>query len=144
MAPIPPTLGNAPAEPGRSSTTKAVLIYDGDCAACRKQALWLMRLALSRAELEILPYRSGPRRARFPDLDAATCARAMQLALPDGRIVDGVDAAPELLSRIATWRWLPAALRSVHARAPARRVYGWMARRRMGLVCPRAGGRTAA
>jgi predicted DCC family thiol-disulfide oxidoreductase YuxK len=96
-----------------------------------------MRLALSRAELEILPYRSGPRRARFPDLEASTCARAMQLALPDGRIVAGVDAAPEILRRIAAWRWLPRALRPVDARATARRVYGWVARRRLGLVCPR-------
>ena len=115
-----------------------MLIYDGDCAACRQSALWLMRLALSRAELEILPYRSGPRRARFPDLRAETCARAMQLALPDGRVVEGVDAAPEILTRITVWRWLPAVLSALRAPALARRVYERMARKRMGLSCPLA------
>ena len=121
-----------------SRLPKAVLIYDGDCASCRKSALWVMRLALARAELEILPYRSGPRRTRFPDLEAETCARAMQLALPDGRIVEGVDAAPEILSRISVWRWLPAVLQALGLRALARRVYASMARRRLGLSCPLA------
>ena len=114
-----------------------MLVYDGDCAACRKNALWLMRLALSRGEIEILPYRSGPRRTRFPDLDAAACARAMHLALPDGRLLSGTDAAPEILDRISVWRWLPAILRGSGAHVTARRVYGGMARR-MGLCCPLA------
>jgi hypothetical protein len=69
----------------------AVLIYDGDCAMCRASALWLMRRALGSGadELEILPCRSPARRARFPAIDEAACLTAMQLVLPDGRVLSG-------------------------------------------------------
>src|SRR2546428_8826139 len=57
----------------------AVLIYDGECAMCRASALWLMRLAMSGGALEILPCRSAPRRARFPQISDEACMTAMQL-----------------------------------------------------------------
>jgi len=78
----------------------AVLVYDGECPMCRASALWVMRLALSGGALEILPCRSEPRRARFPQISDTACMEAMQLVLPDGRVLAGADAVPELLRRI--------------------------------------------
>jgi ubiquinone biosynthesis monooxygenase Coq7 len=115
----------------------AVLIYDGDCAMCRGSALWLMRRALGNGaeELEILPCRSPARRARFPQIDEAACLTAMQLVLPDGRILSGADAVPELLGRMPGWRWLRRAFDVPGARPVARRAYAWIARNRMQLSC---------
>jgi ubiquinone biosynthesis monooxygenase Coq7 len=115
----------------------AVLIYDGDCAMCRASALWLMRRALGAGaeELEILPCRSPARRARFPQIDDAACLSAMQLVLPDGRILSGADAVPELLDRMPGWRWLRRAFDVPGARPIARRAYAWIARNRMKLSC---------
>src|SRR3989442_424815 len=97
---------------GAPPVATAVLIYDAECAMCRASALWLMRLALSGGALEILPCRSEPRRARFPWIADEACMAAMQLVLPDGRVLTGADAVPELLRRIRRLRWLAA----LHAR----------------------------
>ena len=115
----------------------AVLIYDGECAMCRGSALWLMRLALSGGALEILPCRSEPRRARFPRISDEACMEAMQLVLPDGQVLAGADAVPEILRRIPRWRWVAALFDLPRARPYARRVYAWVARNRMKISCAR-------
>lgn len=115
----------------------AVLVYDGECAMCRASALWLMRRALNGGArtLELMPCRSPARRARFPQIDDAACMVAMQLVLPDGRIVSGADAVPEILERIPRWRWVRRLFDLPGARAFARRAYAWIARNRMELSC---------
>jgi predicted DCC family thiol-disulfide oxidoreductase YuxK len=115
----------------------AVLIYDAECAMCRASALWLMRLAISGGELEILPCRSAPRRARFPQISDEACTTAMQLVLPDGRTLTGADAVPELLRRIGWLSWLATVFALPGARFLARRVYAWIAKNRMRLSCDR-------
>jgi len=124
---------------GEVAAAPAILIYDGDCSMCRASALWLMRRALAgRAdELEILPCRSPVRRQRFPAITDETCMRAMQLVLPDGRVLAGADAAPEILRRIPRWRWVAALFDLPRARPYARRVYAWVARNRMKISCAR-------
>lgn len=117
----------------------AVLVYDADCAMCRASALWLMRRAMASGALEILPCRSAPRRARFPQISDAACAAAMQLVLPDGRVLAGADAVPELLRRIRGWRWVAGVFALPGVRPLARRLYAWIATNRMRLSC-RAGG----
>ena len=113
----------------------AVLIYDGDCSMCRASALWLMRRALSGGALEILPCRAAVRRTRFPDITDEACLTAMQLVLPDGRVVAGGDAVPELLRRIRGWGWLAGFFALPGVRPVARRVYRWIAENRMKLSC---------
>jgi predicted DCC family thiol-disulfide oxidoreductase YuxK len=115
--------------------TRAVLIYDAECPMCRASALWLMRLALSRGQLEILPCRSSVRAERYPQIGEATCLTAMQLVLPDGRILAGTDAVPELLRRIRGLGWLAAVFALPGMRPLARRVYAWIARNRMRISC---------
>jgi predicted DCC family thiol-disulfide oxidoreductase YuxK len=115
----------------------AVLIYDGDCAMCRASALWLMRLALAGGQLEILPCRSAPRRARYPHITDEACMMAMQLVLPDGRTLAGADAVPELLRRIRGLGWVATVFALPGARPLSRRVYAWIARNRMHLSCSR-------
>jgi predicted DCC family thiol-disulfide oxidoreductase YuxK len=114
---------------------RAVLIYDGECAMCRASALWLMRRALSREQLEILPCRSGPRRERYPGITDAACMTAMQVVLPDGRVLSGADAVPELLRRVRGWGWVATVFALPGVRPIARRVYAWVARNRMRISC---------
>jgi len=113
----------------------ATLIYDAECAMCRASALWLMRRALSSGALEILPCRAGVRRARFPQVTEEACLTAMQLVLPDGRILSGADAVPELLRRIRGWGWVAGAFALPGIRPVGRRVYAWVARNRMRISC---------
>lgn len=113
----------------------ATLIYDAECAMCRASALWLMRRAMSRGALEILPCRSRVRAERFPRVTEAACLTAMQLVLPDGRVLAGADAVPELFRRIRGWGWLAALFGLPPVRPLARRVYAWIARNRMKISC---------
>ena len=128
---------------GKVGAAPAVLIYDGDCSMCRASALWLMRRALAGGadELEILPCRSPVRRQRYPTIADETCMQAMQLVLPDGRVLAGADAAPEILRRIPRWRWVAGLFSLPAARPLARRVYAWIANNRMRLSCSLTAGR---
>jgi predicted DCC family thiol-disulfide oxidoreductase YuxK len=94
-----------------------------------------MRRAMAAGQLEILPCRSGPRRARFPQITDERCMRAMQLVLPDGRVLEGADAVPELLRRIPRWRGAAAVLALPGVRGVARRAYAWIAANRMRISC---------
>ncbi len=120
----------------------AVLVYDGDCSMCRASALWLLRRALAGGarSLEVLPCRSPARRRRFPQISDEACLSAMQLVLPDGRVLAGADAVPDILRRIPRWRWLAGLFALPGARPLARRVYRWIADHRMGLSCRLPGG----
>lgn len=115
----------------------AVLIYDGDCSMCRASALWLLRRAIAggSSELEIVPCQSPSRRSRFPQVSETACLEAMQLVLPDGRVMAGADAVPEILERIPRWRWLAHFFGLPGVRPVARHVYAWIARNRMRLSC---------
>jgi predicted DCC family thiol-disulfide oxidoreductase YuxK len=115
----------------------AVLIYDGECAMCRASALWLMKRALlaSATEFEIMPCRSPARRARYPQVSDEACTTAMQLVLPDGRVLGGADAVPEILRRLPRWRWLATLFEVPGVRPLARRAYAWIATNRMRLSC---------
>jgi len=113
----------------------ATLIYDAECAMCRASALWIMRRALSSGRLEILPCRSGVRRERFPRVTEDACLTAMQLVLPDGRVLSGADAVPELLRRIRGWGWVARLFALPGIRPVARRLYAWIATNRMRISC---------
>ena len=122
---------------GPALASPAVLIYDGECASCRASALWIMRLAHSGGALEILPWRSAPRRDRYPKITDAMTVTAMRLVLPDGRVLAGAHAVPELLRRMRGLGWLAAALALPGARLSARHLSGWIARNRWRLQCDR-------
>ena len=122
-----------------AAAARAVLIYDGECSMCRGSALWLLRRAEAGGarDLEILPCRSPVRRQRFPSISDETCMQAMQLVLPDGRVLAGADAAPEILRRIPRWRWVARVLDLPGAGIVAGRAYRWIADNRMRISCAR-------
>lgn len=111
----------------------AVLIYDGTCGLCQEGVAWLSRRA-RRGEFEFLPCQAAERRARYPWMDERACLEAMQLILPDGRVLAGAAAAPEIFKRLRGWRWLALAFRIPGAGWLAPRGYAWIARRRHRLA----------
>lgn len=113
---------------------RPVVIYDGACALCQGGIHWISRRAV-RGDLEFLPCQSGERRARFPDLAEARCMEAIQLVLPDGRVLSGDAAIPEILGHLRGWRRLAPLFRLPGVRALAPLVYGWVARHRYQLSC---------
>jgi predicted DCC family thiol-disulfide oxidoreductase YuxK len=63
-------------------------------------------------------------------------ARAiMQLILPDGRLLAGDAAIPEILRRLRGWRWLALLFRLPGVEILAPRLYAWVARHRYEISC---------
>jgi len=112
----------------------AVLIYDDACPVCRAGMRWVAGCALP-GRFEFVPCQSPERRRRFPSISEAACLQALQLVLPDGRLLAGDRAIPEILRRLRRWHWLAHlfALPGVALLAP--RLYGWVARNRYALSC---------
>jgi predicted DCC family thiol-disulfide oxidoreductase YuxK len=113
---------------------RAILIYDGTCGLCRGGMSWIARRAV-KGYFEFLPCEAAERRARYPWMSERTCVEAMQLILPDGRILAGAAAIPEILKRLRGWRWLVQAFRLPGVELLAPRVYAWVARHRHQISC---------
>jgi predicted DCC family thiol-disulfide oxidoreductase YuxK len=108
----------------------AVLIYDAECAVCRGAIEWVRRNAPSPGAFEFLPCRSENTRQRFPDIGEAACLRAVHLVLPDGSILAGERAIPDILRRLPRWR-RAAGLFAIPGAGPLSRIlYRWVAAHR--------------
>lgn len=107
-----------------------VLIYDAECPVCRAAADWVLRNAVDREAFETLPCRSEDTRARFPAVTETACLQAMHLVLPDGTILAGERALPEILRRTRRYRLAADLFRLPGAGILSRFFYRAFARRR--------------
>ena len=113
---------------------RATLIYDGECGFCR-QAADLVRRWDREQRIALVPFQDQARVAAFGiPLPALAAAMHLVLPAPDGRVFAGADAAPEILRLLPGRRWLAWPFRLPGVLPLARRVYGWIARRRRCLV----------
>jgi len=106
------------------------LIYDADCPVCRGAADWVRRNAAAPDAFEYLPCRSAETRSRFPAITEAACLQAMHLVLPDGAILAGEQALPEILRRTRRYRWAAGLFRLPGAGILSRLLYRAFARHR--------------
>ena len=107
-----------------------VLVYDADCPVCRASADWVRRNAVAPDAFEFLPCRSEETRSRFPAIAEAACLQAMHLVLPDGTILAGERALPEILHRTRRFRRAAILFRLPGAGILARFLYRAFADRR--------------
>lgn len=105
---------------------KAVLIYDGQCPVCRKTVAWI-KDNMRKDAFEMLPCQEEEVRQRFPDLTQAACMREMRLILPDGRVIAGEKALPEVLKRLKRFSPAAAIFDIPGAEAISRSFYRWFA-----------------
>lgn len=119
---------------GGATAGIAVVIYDGACGLCQGSVGWVSRRARPGA-FEFLPCQAAERRVRYPAIAEATCLEAIQLVLPDGRVLGGAAALPEILRRLRGWRWVAALFRLPGAGLLAPVVYRWVARNRYRISC---------
>lgn len=72
-----------------------VLLYDGRCRFCVRQAERLARWSGGRLQLE--SFRDPRVLARFPAVTLAACEAGMQLVAADGRVFSGAEAGARAL-----------------------------------------------
>ncbi len=114
--------------------TRPTLIYDGDCGFCRRSVDLLQRWDREQ-RIALIPFQDQARMAAFGiPLPALAAAMHLILPAPDGRVLAGADAVPELLRLLPGKRWLALGFRVPGVLPVARRLYAWIARRRHCLV----------
>ena len=108
---------------------RLILIYDGNCSLCRKSIDWIQKREVGDV-IEYLPCQSKERKTRFPEMTEETCLSAIQLILPDGRVLSGEKAFPEIFKYLRGWRYLAFFFRipGVNLLSPV--VYRWIANHR--------------
>ncbi len=109
-----------------------VLLFDGSCSLCRRGSERLLHLA-APSSVERLSFREPGVLERFPQVSAAACEQAMQLILPDGRVIAGAEAGFRILAtrwyfRPALWLYLVPGFRHL-----IDALYRWVARNRFRL-----------
>jgi predicted DCC family thiol-disulfide oxidoreductase YuxK len=116
----------------RALVDRPTLIYDGACGFCRR-SVDLVRRWDREQRITLIPFQDQARVAAFA-IPLPALAAAMHLLLPDGRVLAGADAVPEILRLLPRKGWWAWAFRAPGALPVARRVYAWIARRRHCLV----------
>lgn len=106
---------------------RPLAIFDGDCGFCRQ---WIVRWkAVTGPRVDYAP--SQEVAARFPEIPAEAFARAFQLVLPDGRVLEGAAAVCATLAEKPGGGALNAAYARVPGFAPlAELAYRLVARHR--------------
>ena len=106
-----------------------VLIYDGDCPVCRKAIEWIRKNSKEDA-FEMLSFQSGEVTERFPFIKKEASMQAIQLVLPDDKVLSGEKAIPEILKRLKRYNSITKLLSLPGAGIFTRIFYRWFAGRR--------------
>lgn len=117
----------------RKEKNKAVLIFDGNCPVCSQSIKWIQGHARRNA-FEMLPCQAESRKERFPSIGEDACMQAMQLVLPEGEVLSGAEAMPEILKRLRRFSSAAVFFGLPGARTFARIFYRWFADRRYDIA----------
>ena len=116
-----------------SKEERPVLIYDENCPICRKTARWVEG-NLKGDALEMLPCQAEGARNRFPFMEKSICMKAMQLVLPNGKVLSGEKALPEIINRLRRYGWVASFFRLPGSGILSHAFYRWFAERRYGIA----------
>jgi predicted DCC family thiol-disulfide oxidoreductase YuxK len=91
-------------------SSKPILLFNDECAVCRRIARWVRKSAQNEAgETSIIerPIGDDPAalRALSPDLDIWDAYRTIHLLMPDGSMKQGGEAVAEVLRNLGNTRW---------------------------------------
>ena len=108
---------------------KTALIYDASCPVCSKTVQWIAENEV-KDSFEMLPCESDSLNVRFPAVDRAACRQAIHLVIPDGAVLSGEKALPEIFKRLRRYELIAVLFRLPGAALVSRIFYRWFADRR--------------
>jgi len=108
---------------------KAALIFDKTCPICSSAVKWIDEHE-ARDSFEMVPCQSEAMIFRFPEIKRAACMNAMHLVLPDGTVMVGEKALPEIVLRLRRYHFAAVLFKLPGALALSRIAYRWFADRR--------------
>ena len=111
---------------------RLVVVYDGECAFCRRQIAQLHRYD-RHGRFQCVPRQTPGLTGRFPALGEGGFDTGMRLIMPDGQIYVGADSLYQVARRLPIFRWFAWPYRVPGVHALARAGYHWIAARRRSL-----------
>lgn len=108
---------------------QATLIYDGSCPLCSNVAGWIRENEIENSFV-MLPCQAEESASRFPGIARGACMNAMHLVLPDGTVLVGEQALPEVFTRLKHYRFAGLLFKLPGSRTISRIAYQWFADRR--------------
>jgi predicted DCC family thiol-disulfide oxidoreductase YuxK len=124
------------AVPGGAGTRRDewVLVYDGECAFCRRCIALLARWD-SRRHIRAVPFQDAAALAVLPPIPHRALEQAMHLVSPGDGIRAGAEAAPAILRLLPGGRPLATLFGIPGVPVLAARIYAAVARNRHRLGC---------
>jgi predicted DCC family thiol-disulfide oxidoreductase YuxK len=110
-----------------------VVVYDGQCAFCRKQVERFRRRDAQKV-FEYLSRQAEGIEQRFPGLADGDFDSGMRLVHPDQSISVGADAVYEIARRVSGWKRLAWLYRVPVLNSICRAGYAWIAKNRHKLA----------
>jgi predicted DCC family thiol-disulfide oxidoreductase YuxK len=112
---------------------KAALIYDSSCPICSSTVAWIEKNEIE-GSFELLPCQSEALNERFPAVERDACMRAMHLVLPDGTVLAGEKALPEIFKRLRLYWPASVLFKLPGAEMLGHIFYRWFADRRYDIA----------
>ncbi len=108
---------------------KVALIYDGACPICSSTVVWIKDNE-KEGSFDMVPCQTEALDRRFPAVKGEECLKAMHLVLPDGTVLSGEKALPEIFTRLRRYRFGAIFFKLPGAAVLSRIFYQWFANRR--------------
>jgi predicted DCC family thiol-disulfide oxidoreductase YuxK len=108
---------------------KAALIFDKNCPICSSTVKWIGENEAPDS-FEMIACQSESMPPLYPEIKQAECMNAMHLVLPDGTVLVGDKALPEIVVRLRRYHFTAILFKLPGASALTRIVYRWFADRR--------------
>jgi predicted DCC family thiol-disulfide oxidoreductase YuxK len=105
---------------------KATIIFDKNCPICSSVVKWIGENE-SMNSFEMVPCQSESMTSRFSVIAQDECMNAMHLVLPDGRVMVGDQALPEIMMRLRRYHFVATLLKLPGASILSRIAYRWFA-----------------
>lgn len=108
---------------------RPTLIFDKSCPICAGTISWIRNNEVEGA-FDMLPCQEEGVASHFPEIERAACMKAMHLVLPDGTVLVGEQALPEIFLRLKRYRFVAVLFKLPGAATLSRIAYQWFADRR--------------
>jgi len=109
--------------------SREVLIFDGTCPICSGTAKWIHHNAMD-GSFDMITCQSLQEGMQYPGIMHEACMQSMHIVLPDGTVLAGEKALPEIITRLRKYRFAGFLFKLPGAETLLRIAYRWFAKRR--------------
>ena len=111
------------------AASRDVLIYDSTCPICSGATRWIQDNAIN-GSFDLMPCQSLQESVQYAGIKRKDCMQSMHLILPDGTVLAGEQALPEIITRLRKYHIAGGLFKLPGVMTLSRIAYRWFASRR--------------